>query len=78
MKNYYEVLKELREDKDLNQQDIADVLGIDRSYYGKYERGVLPLSIKHLKTICSYYGVSADYILGLPDNLKYLKDKKDR
>lgn len=70
MKNYYEILRELREDRDLKQQDIAEILKTDRSYYGKYERGVHPLSIEHLKTLCLYYGVSADYILGLPTGLK--------
>lgn len=71
MKNYYEILKDLREDKDLDQEDIAKVLGIDKSYYGKYERGQHPLPIERLKTLCLFYGISADYILGLPENLPY-------
>lgn len=65
MKKYYEILKELREDHDLSQQKVADILKTERSYYGKYERGVRPLPIEHLITLCNYYKVSADYILGI-------------
>lgn len=69
MKNYNEIIKELREDKDLKQEDIANILKTSRSYYGQYERGLRPLPIEHLKTLCLFYNVSADYILGLPENL---------
>lgn len=71
MKNYYELLKDLREDRDLTQKDIADKLGIDQSYYSKYEKGIREMPIRHIKTLCSFYSVSADYILGLPKGLKY-------
>ena len=73
MKKYYEILKELREDKDLKQSEIAEILKTSRSYYGQYERGVRPLPIEHLKTLAEFYKVSADYILGLPKGLKYLE-----
>lgn len=71
MKHYYEILKDLREDKDLTQEQIAEILKTSRSYYGQYERGLRPLPIEHLKTLCLFYGVSTDYILGLPKGLKY-------
>lgn len=70
---YYEKLKELREDKDLKQQNIADILKMKQQQYSNYERGLRALPIDNLKTLCLFYGVSADYILGLPDNLKYPK-----
>ena len=73
MKKYNEVLKELREDNDLTQQQIADILNTTRSYYGQYERGTRPFPIEHLITLCDFYKVSADYILGLPENLKFPK-----
>lgn len=73
MKNYNEILKELREDRDLKQSDVALMLNTERSYYGKYERGLRPLPIEHLKKLCLFYGVSTDYILGLPEGLKYIK-----
>ncbi len=67
MKRYYEILRELREDHDLEQADVAKHLKIDKSYYGKYERGIHPLPIERLALLCKFYNVSADYILGLPD-----------
>ena len=71
MKTYYEILKDLREDNDKTQKDIAEVLGIDQSYYSKYEKGKREMPIRHIVRLCSYYNVSADYILGLPKGLKY-------
>lgn len=67
----HEKLRELRIDADKTQEEIANVLKTDRSYYGKYERNVRPITVDHLETLCKYYGVSADYILGLPKNLKW-------
>lgn len=69
--HYAQKIKELREDRDLMQKDIADKLNTTRSYYGQYERGLRPLPIEHLITLCNFYSVSADYILGLPKGLKY-------
>ncbi len=73
MKKYFEILRDLREDHDLTQQNVADILKTDRSYYGKYERGIRPIPIEHISTLAMFYHVSADYILGLPDNLPYPK-----
>ena len=73
MKKYNEVLKELREDNDLTQQQVADILKTTRSYYGQYERGARPFPIEHLITLCNFYKVSADYILCLPEGRKYPK-----
>ena len=70
---YFNRLKELRIDNDLYQKDIAKELNIDQQYYSQYENGKNELPLRHLKTLCIFYGVSADYILGLPDNLKYPK-----
>ena len=69
--NYAQILKALREDKDLYQKDIANLLYTSQSYYAQYENGKRPLPIEHLKTLAIFYGVSADYILGLPKGLKY-------
>lgn len=68
---YYERLKELREDHDRTQKEIAELLGTDQSYYAKYENGRRPLPLHHLETLCRYYHVSADYILGLPQGLDW-------
>ncbi len=70
---YYERIKALREDRDILQKQIAEILHTSRSYYGQYERGIRPLPIDSLRELCLFYNVSADYILGLPD-LPYPKD----
>ena len=68
---YYEVLKNLRIDHEKSQKEIAELLQTTQTYYSKYELGKHPLPINHLITLCNYYGVSADYILGLPKGLPY-------
>lgn len=69
--HFYERLKELRQDRDLTQAKMADILKIDQSYYSKYERGKHTMPVEHLATLCEYYGVSADYVLGLPEGLEW-------
>lgn len=68
--NYAQNIKSLREDNDLYQKDIAKILGTTQSYYAQYENGKRPLPIEHLITLCKFYNVSADYILGLTKNPK--------
>ena len=60
-------IRDLREDHDKTQQEIADVLGTSQTMYARYERGANELPIHHLVKLCDYYGVSADYILGRTD-----------
>ncbi len=67
MKKYFEVIKELREDNDLTQQEIADILGTTQQVYSRYEKGINEMPIRHLITLCKYYNISSDYILGLID-----------
>ena len=62
---YIKRIRDLREDHDKTQQEIADVLGTSQTMYARYERGANEMPIRHLITLCKYYGVSADYILGL-------------
>ena len=64
---YQKRIRDLREDNDKTQQEIADVLGTSQTMYARYERGANELPIHHLLTLCKYYGVSADYILGLSE-----------
>ena len=65
--NYIKRLRDLREDSDKTQQEIADVLGTSQTMYARYERGANELPIRHLVKLCNYYGVSSDYILCLTD-----------
>ena len=66
-----ERLKGLREDKDLTQDEIATAIGITRRQYIRYEKDEQEMSINKIYNICIYYGVSADYILGLPEGLAW-------
>lgn len=70
---YSQRIKDLREDNDLTQSQLALILKTARNYYGEYERGKRPLPIEHLITLCRYYNVSADYILGFIDYPRPLK-----
>ena len=72
----HEIFRGLREDKDLTQQNIADLLHIGRTMYRRYELGETEIQIRHLKTLCLFYGVSSDYVLGLPDGLRKRGGKK--
>ena len=64
---YTKRMRDLREDADKTQQEIATLLGTSQTMYARYERGANELPIRHLVTLCEYYGVSADYFLGLTD-----------
>jgi len=63
--DYVRRIRDLREDHDLTQQQVADILGTSQTMYARYERGANELPIRHLITLCKLYGVSADYILCL-------------
>ena len=76
--DYAQRLRGLREDSDKSQADIAKLLGTSQQYYGKYESGERPLPIDRLCILCNYYGVSADYILGLPKGRPYGLSKTRR
>ena len=68
--HYTKRLRDLREDHDKTQQQIADILGTSQTMYARYERGANELPIRHLLALCNYYGVSTDYILGRTNNPK--------
>lgn len=65
MKKYYEIIRELREDRDLKQIDIAKLLGTTQQVYSRYENGINEIPLRHIITLCKFYKVSADYVLGL-------------
>ena len=68
--NYIKRIRDLREDHDKTQQEIADVLHTSQTMYARYERGANELPVRHLIVLCKLYGVSADYILGLTEDPK--------
>ena len=65
---YLKRLRDLREDHDQTQQQIADILGTSQTMYARYERGANELPLRHLYTLCDFYRVSADYLLGRTDS----------
>lgn len=71
--DYIQRMRNLREDSDKTQQQIAEYLGTSQTMYARYERGANELPIHHLLALCKYYNVSADYILGLSDKKTVLK-----
>ncbi len=68
-----QTLRNLRIDRvpKTTQKDIAELLGTTQQYYSEYENGNRKLPIEHLEKLCRFYGVSADYILGLPKGLNH-------
>ena len=62
-------LKDLREDKDLLQKDIAKILKTTREQYSRYETGVRFIPVYHLETLAKFYNKSVDYILGLTNEI---------
>lgn len=61
---YFQRLKDLREDMELNQTDIANILFTSQTVYSRYERGVRTIPVEHLLILADFYNVSVDYILG--------------
>ena len=68
---YCRIIRDLREDADLTQAQVAAVLGTSQTMYARYERGANEMPIRHLLTLCELYKVSADYILGRTKRKKY-------
>lgn len=64
---YLKRMRDLREDRDLSQREVAEILGTSQTMYSRYERGANELPVHHLITLCRFYGVCADYFLGLSD-----------
>jgi len=66
-------IKDLREDSDLTQKEIADFLHIKQNTYSQYENGHRQLPIEFLIALAKYYKTSTDYILELTDERKPYK-----
>ena len=61
---YFRRLRDMREDHDLTQSAVADLLGIAQTVYSRYERGFQTIPLEHLLVLADYYKVSTDYLLG--------------
>lgn len=61
---YYQRLKDLKEDADLTQKQVAEIIGVSINHYGKYERGETDLPLEKAIILANFYDVSLDYIAG--------------
>lgn len=71
--NIYQRLKDLREDADKTQEEIAKIIGTSQSYYAQYENGKRSIPFERMILLAKYYNVSLDYIAGLVDTPKKIK-----
>ncbi len=69
-------IKDVREDKDLLQKDVAEFLNVSQTNYSKYELGKINIPINTLKKLALYFDTSIDYLLGLTDEIKPYPRKK--
>lgn len=76
MDSYFPRLRDLREDKDMSQQAVADYLGMKQPQYSRYERGLRDLPTDILIRLAKYYHTSTDYILGLTNDPKPYRQNK--
>ena len=67
MEEYIKRIRDLREDNDLTQTTIAQLLGTSQTMYARYERGANEIPVRHIIKLCKFYNVSADYLLGLTE-----------
>lgn len=65
--SYIHRIRNLREDSDTSQQEIADYLGTSQTMYARYERGANEMPIRHLIKLAQYYNISLDYLCDLTD-----------
>ena len=63
LRTFIEKVKGLREDNDLTQKQVAEVLGTSQTMYARYERGANEMPLHHFITLCKFYNVSADFLL---------------
>ena len=64
---FHRRMRELRQDRDLTQKQIADILGVAQTTYSQYELDKRPMPIEYLIALCKFYEVSSDYMLGMSD-----------
>jgi transcriptional regulator with XRE-family HTH domain len=69
---YYQRLRDMREDADKKQEEIAKLLGMSQTQYSRYERGERELPMHHFVVLARFYNVSLDYLAGLISTPKKL------
>lgn len=69
--DYIDKLTAIRQDRDIEQKQIAQILNCQQSTISKYEKRRAKYKIEDIIKLCLFYGISSDYILGLPKGLEY-------
>ncbi len=67
---FFQRIRDLREDRDLTQREVAEFLGIQQTVYSRYERGFQTIPVEHLLNLADFYRVSTDYMLGRTNSKK--------
>ncbi len=67
---YFPRLRDLREDADLSQKQVAEILHVQQTVYSRYERGYQTIPVEHLLVLADYYHVSVDYLLGRTNRMR--------
>ena len=68
---FNEIIRGLREDKDISQTELGNILGMNQMKISRMETGAAEPSLDDLYALCRFYNVSADYLLGLPKGMPY-------
>lgn len=69
----FERIRNIREDRDIRQRQVAEFLNVSQNTYSQYENGVISLSAETAVKLAEFYGTSVDYLLGLTDEKKPYK-----
>lgn len=67
---YYQRLRDLKEDSDLTQKQVAEIIGVSVNHYGKYERGETDIPFEKAVKLAEYYNVSLDYLAGRTNEMR--------
>ncbi len=74
---YYRRLRDLREDNELTQKEVAEILGIDQRVYSNYETGKREIPTRFVVKLAVFYNTSTDYILGLSKTIRANENKQN-
>ena len=69
---FYQRIKDIREDSDKSQTEIAGILNMKQQQYARYESGTQKIPLHHIIALAKYYNISLDYLTGLTDTPKKL------
>lgn len=75
--NFGMKLKELREENNLTQENLANIININRVQYNQYENDYNTIPLRHLNSLCNFFNVSIDYIFGFTKDKSYIDSSKE-